>query len=208
MSVDAEVILSPIPWFRGLGFRRKVTPPDAPSVRQLIRLPPGLDDRRGAGGAMSATLMRPSAMCPRSRTSSTSAVGAVAIDLQPVPATAPDRMPQGEDDVAGLFHVVQLRREGRAYLAHRPRLAHQASSSPTRVTLASAASRCTGSTIPGRPAWSQRGSPCGASQVRRGAESVDDAPLGQLDFLYMQAGTSSATSPSTRASWAPRWWGP
>src|SRR6266540_3789003 len=77
------------------------------------RLPPGLDDRRGAGGAMSATLMRPSAMCPRSRTSSTSAVGAVAIDLQPVPATAPDRMPQGEDDVAGLFHVVQLRREGR-----------------------------------------------------------------------------------------------
>ena len=33
---------------------------------------------------------------------------------QPALATAPDRMPQGGDDVAGLFHAVQLSCEGRA----------------------------------------------------------------------------------------------
>jgi hypothetical protein len=108
----------------------------------------------------------------------------VAIDLQSASATAPDRMPQGEDDVAGLFSRHSAPTYGRAltsprsssltkpprcrhaYLWHRPRAGVR--------RLRSAGDR------PG-----ERGSPRGASRVRRGAESVDDAPLGQLDFLYM-----------------------
>src|SRR5580704_2460976 len=41
--------------FEGLGFRRKVTPPDAPSVAPPARLPPGLHDGRVAGIAVCPT---------------------------------------------------------------------------------------------------------------------------------------------------------